>query len=244
MRRLNVSGTWPCRVCGVHARGFSVVELMVALAASLVVVGSVLAFTVATVQSNAETIRATRLTQDIRVVMGLLTREIRRAGHDALAEQSIASNEPGNRFIAFEVNEDGNCVLLAYNRRPAAGGAWNLDPAATPQQRELKGFRHVLVDGVGVIEAYASESDVASEDLPDCEDGSDLWRPITSARQIDITELNFDIALIERNVAGVDITVRQIGIDLAARLTTDPVVFRRVRESVRVRADEVFFPDP
>ena len=62
-------------------RGFSLVEMMVALVAGMVVVGSVLAFTVAMANSTGKNVQATRLDQELRTTLSMITREVRRAGY-------------------------------------------------------------------------------------------------------------------------------------------------------------------
>jgi len=62
-----------------HARGFSLIELMVALVVGLIVVGAVLALIVAIMKSNRETLQATRLNQELRATMAVVATDIRRA---------------------------------------------------------------------------------------------------------------------------------------------------------------------
>lgn len=62
-----------------HSRGFSLIELMVALVVGLIVVGAVLALIVAIMKSNRETLQATRLNQELRATMAVIATDIRRA---------------------------------------------------------------------------------------------------------------------------------------------------------------------
>ncbi|HET6602740.1 MAG TPA: prepilin-type N-terminal cleavage/methylation domain-containing protein, partial [Xanthomonadaceae bacterium] len=75
--------------------GFSIVEAMVALVAGLIVIGAVLAFTVATVQSNTENVQATRLAQELRALMNLVARDVRRAGYDDLSLERVGTGTDG-----------------------------------------------------------------------------------------------------------------------------------------------------
>jgi prepilin-type N-terminal cleavage/methylation domain-containing protein len=63
-------------------RGFSLIELMVALVVGLIVSGALLAFTISSVRANAEYVSAARLTQELRSVGQLIDSELRRAGYD------------------------------------------------------------------------------------------------------------------------------------------------------------------
>jgi type IV pilus assembly protein PilW len=62
-----------------NARGFSLIELMVALVVGLIVIGAVLALIVAIMKSNRETLQATRLNQELRATMAVVATDIRRA---------------------------------------------------------------------------------------------------------------------------------------------------------------------
>jgi Tfp pilus assembly protein PilW len=59
--------------------GLSLIELMIALVAGLLVSGAAVALIVSVMKSNAQTIKATRLTQELRATAELVAREMRRA---------------------------------------------------------------------------------------------------------------------------------------------------------------------
>lgn len=211
--------------------GVSLVELMISLVAGLIVVGSVLTFTVATVRSNAETLSATRLTQDLRVVINLVTREIRRAGYDRMAELSIGTSSPALRYTDITLNAARDCIVIGYNR-PALNAA-----TAPPVSGELKGFRRVVRNGRGIIQSNSTSTP------PNC--GSDTgWVDLTNPNQIDITSLQFTYNQIPLTglPTGVAATVRNVEIQLAAALSNDPAIRRELTTRVRVRADDVVFP--
>lgn len=60
--------------------GFSLVELMVAIVIGLVVVGGVISIFASAVKSHTDNLRMTRLNQELRTTINLMTRELRRAG--------------------------------------------------------------------------------------------------------------------------------------------------------------------
>ena len=73
-------------------RGFSLVELMVALVAGMIVAGAVLAFTISSVRSNSEFVTSARLMQELRTISQDREDELRRAGYDDDAMGYIASS--------------------------------------------------------------------------------------------------------------------------------------------------------
>ena len=61
------------------AWGFGLIEMMIALVLGLIVSGSVIAFIGSVVRANAQTIRVTRLNQELRSASEMIGRELRRA---------------------------------------------------------------------------------------------------------------------------------------------------------------------
>jgi prepilin-type N-terminal cleavage/methylation domain-containing protein len=60
-------------------RGFGLVEMMIALVLGLVVSGSVVAFIGSIIRANAQTVRITRLNQELRSTSEMIGRELKRA---------------------------------------------------------------------------------------------------------------------------------------------------------------------
>jgi len=102
--------------------GFSLVELMVALVVGLVVVGAVLALVVAIMESNRETLQATRLNQELRATLAVIANDLRRARsvEDPL---TVAMAAGGNPYAAVSTATAG-CVVYAYDG--ALNGPWHL----------------------------------------------------------------------------------------------------------------------
>lgn len=229
--------------------GFSLIELMVALAAGLIVVGSVLSFTLSSLQANTEFVTTTRLTQELRANLNMVTDDLRRAGYD---EGSIgylarpATFTGFSQFATIEINNDldgiGNgCVVYAYDRLPGS-------PGGAPQlaNGEVRAFRlkQRTVNGqtVGVLEFAESTAGVT----PRCNGGSpdyntypvacaNGWCAVSDPRIIDIRNfiLNKD-AVVE---LGSVMQLRRIGVGLRGHLVGQPQTLRGVQASVRIRAE-------
>ncbi len=227
-------------------RGFSLIEMMVALVAGLIVVGAVLAFTVATVRANSQTVVGTRLSQDLRTALNLMTREMRRAGYDRNAELSIATNSPGILYTQVSANAARDCIVLSYNRP-------SINTSAAVVNAERKGFRRVVQDGIGVIQANPG---LASTTPTACNQ-TEGWTNLTDPQQVDIQELQFNLA--ERcvfpnaggnaglpppctpNSSGITAVVRHVDLTLLGALVREPDVQRRLTDSVRIRTDDLVF---
>lgn len=230
--------------------GFSLIELMVALVAGLIVVGAVLSFTLSSLQANTEFVTTTRLTQELRANLNMVTEDLRRAGYDKDAIGFLARPATFTGFSQFatiEINDDldgtGNgCVVYAYDRRLGTAGVGSPELA----NGEIRAFRlkQRTVNGqmVGVLEFAESTTGFT----PRCNNGSpnynvypvacaNGWCAVSDPRIIDIQEftLNKD-AVVE---LGSVMQLRQIGIDLRGRLVGQPQTLRGVQASVRVRAE-------
>jgi prepilin-type N-terminal cleavage/methylation domain-containing protein len=98
-------------------RGFSLVELMIAMTLGLIVIGSVLTLFVSISQSNANNLRSTRLTQELRAVSELIARDLRRARFlDGSIAQIGRGNSADSRFSAISIS--GSCIRYGYQNAP------------------------------------------------------------------------------------------------------------------------------
>jgi len=113
MRRMNNKSR-------VHARGFSLVELMVALVVGLIVVGAVLALVASIMKSNRQTLQSTRLNQELRATVAVIANDLRRARS---VTDPLTSAKTGNPYSDVDTGT-ASCVIFAYDG--AAGGAWHV----------------------------------------------------------------------------------------------------------------------
>jgi Tfp pilus assembly protein PilW len=163
----------PRHAAPLRIHGLTLVEMMVALVAGLVVSAAVVAFALSSMKSNGEYVQSTRLTQELRNTLDLATRDLSRAGYndDALRFVSLPSDSPfapvfikddGSTVTAGTASTYGNadadgCVLYAYDRTfpigyeadaacddvTGCGTAGSVDLA----NGEIRGLRRTCVDG-------------------------------------------------------------------------------------------------
>lgn len=162
------------RTKSIRNSGFSLVEMMVALAAGLIVSGAVIAFLLSSMKSNGEYVQSTRLTQELRNTLDLVTRDLSRAGYNdnALLFVSLPNiSEFAPVFIkdngatvtsgdatTYDNADTRGCILYAYDRTFPTGfasmtGCTALAGCGTAGQLdfargESRGLRRVCVDGV------------------------------------------------------------------------------------------------
>ena len=103
-------------------RGVSLVELMVALVAGMIVVGAVLALVLAIMKSDRQTVQVTRLNQELRATLSVVANDLRRARsvQDPLSTAVIVT---GNPYRAVSTATSG-CIVYAYDG--AVDGPWHV----------------------------------------------------------------------------------------------------------------------
>lgn len=211
-------------------RGFSLVELMVGLAAGLIVTGAVVSFTVTTLRSNTANMQSSRLTQDLRTSMSLVTREVRRSGYDSGSVANLGLGTPLSAFTALQAPPFGpaGCITYQYNRTDGDQ------------------YRAIRLSG-GSLEMATSAAAMA-----DCNAGT--WSAISDPDVVTITgfapsETREAFASIVRTrvvagdteaLAGCGV-VRNISIDITGSLVADAGISRTIHEEIRVRADPLTF---
>jgi len=243
------------KIKGRHAQqGLSLVELMVALVAGLIVTGAVLAFTLSSLRVNSEYVRSTRLTLELRNSLNFIADELRRAGYNEDAMNYVGrptSYTQSSPFAAIQVQNAGaanGCIVYAYDRGEPGGNAGVVDLA----RGEIRGIRRRVRDGVGVIEFAESSGtaapacDGASPDYttypPTC--SSSGWCALSDPRVVDITSLSFDTSnffTAPGSGANLGYQIRRIGVTVLGRLIENnnaaDEIRRGVSADVRVRAD-------
>lgn len=217
------------------SRGFSLVELMVAMAAGLIVLGAAIIFAVTSMRAYSENIISSKLTQELRTGMNLVVRELRRAGHDSTSVSRVLTTTSASAFTDFEI--DGSCITYEYDRHVGGDG---------PDATEMRGFRL----NNGVLQLNAASGAI------DC-DSDDDWEDITDPDVVTITkfepvmvESTFCAQIAERDTNDDDIideydmahgSVKTVSLCLAGQMVAGDEITRYVSDSVRIRAEDLEF---
>lgn len=128
-------------------QGLTLLEMLIALAISLVVSLSMIGLMANTMGAGSETLRMTRLTHEMRTAMQLMTRDLRRANYhiDAnLCYGNIACNPDSSKIKAI-VPLTANCFQFYYDRE----GDDDLD---------IGKFQRYARSGVNVMQMTASDT--------------------------------------------------------------------------------------
>lgn len=220
--------------------GLTLIELMIAIVAGLIVIGAALTFTVSTVRAYGENIRSTRLSQELRTGMNLVVRELRRAGYDGAAQTRVLTDSVPSNFVTVSAPTGGGCLFYEYDRGVGAIGD-------TPASDDKRGIRYSTTD-------RAVQMDV-SDATSDCTGTG--WVDLTDPRVINITAFkptvyqapfcrvvasrDTDADGVKDQFDTVEGKVRVVSLCLKGSLVSDPSVVRQMTDSVRIRADELVY---
>ncbi len=152
-------------------KGFSLIELMISMTISMIVLAGVIALFANTVRSNAEGLQYTRLNQELRAIMDVMVRDIRRAGYYSAADGTSPNPfQPGNKAVV--IGDSGKCITYLYQKDTSKTAA---DP------KNQFGFR-VLNN---TIKMRRNGSDCTS---------TTNWEAISDANVVAIDTLTFELA--------------------------------------------------
>jgi type IV pilus assembly protein PilW len=213
-------------------RGLSLVELMVGIALGLFVVAGASMVVVTQLGDNRRLLLETQLQQDLRATADIITRELRRAGHDpnatAVISEPAAPSLP-NPFAAVQHSAGDSEVQFNYWRGPGVVGPF--------------GFR---LSSSGVVQSLLG---IAWQDLTD---GAAMnvtaftVTPLTpSVTQIPCpTGCTADPADPGYTACWPTVTVRSYVVDITAQARNDATIQRSIRSEVRARNDLLGFNVP
>jgi type IV pilus assembly protein PilW len=209
------------------ARGFTLVELLAALALALIVVTAATAFAMSHLRDDRAAWARSRLQRELRMAMDVIAHDLRRAGH-----------WPGATAAAWGEPDSGAASLNPYAAlAPRAGASDAMQFAYAPSSdahavldEERLGFRLRR----GVVEMMLGQGN---------------WQALTDAGSVVVTELGLtpsdgDIALeslcpLACPGCGPTQSVRSVAIAIAGRSLADARVEHAMRSVVRLRNDVV-----
>jgi len=233
-----------------HSRGFTLTEMMIALAVSLLVLVAVVAFLMSSFRGNSDYVRSTRLTQDLRNTMDLVTRDLRRAGYDGKSMQLVSTGDvsPLSRVQlcnSSDVCTVGataplTCVIYSYDR---PGGTWGTLDVDNGEVRGIR-MRSRTVNNrtVGVMEYAVSGNGIkptcagAGPDygtFPTVCNAATNWCPLTDGTRIDISSF----AIVDGGNTAGEVKLRDLTVTMNGRLAGSTEFTRGIKSNVRVRTD-------
>jgi Tfp pilus assembly protein PilV len=209
-----------------HQAGVTLIEAMISLALSLIVTASMVALMGNSMGSATRIIQMSKLTDELRNSMSMMSRDIRRANYSANSIYCYANSNCGADGSATQYADinvtDGSCFIFGLDR-DWDGDASNDDAGA---------FRRVTSGSIGVIEMWVGGSS------PACATTGNDWVAITDPDIVDITVFTISNAgSFEQSLATLTKRTRQIQMQVGGRLIMDNTIDRTIEDTIKVRND-------
>ena len=214
-----------------RSRGFSLMEVLIASSLSLVVTASMIALMSSSLASTARIVKMTKLTDDLRTAMQLMSRDVRRSNYSANAINCFANpdcvgdgtlSSPGDVLIS----DNQECFVFKMDR----------DQDGDATENAAGGFRRAISGGVGVIQMWVGASE------PDCASSDADWAAVTDPNDIEVSSFSVDDALSYTEVVYDDgkgnqlfQKVRKVRMNIAGRLTSDNTIERTIEDVINLR---------
>lgn len=204
-------------------QGVSLIELMVALGISLVLLLGMTRFLSTSLNSNASTMKAARLNQELRAIMLLISRDVRRAGYwgNASSGVGVGAAAYSNPFGTVDTATAG-CILYSYDRN------------GDGSQDSGEQYGMLLSDGVAMLRSGGSDYS--------CTPGANnSWEALSDSNVTTISTLTFSLATSSPYYAsgssGPNVLTRTVTITLAGELKNDSSVKQTLTETVKLEND-------
>ena len=220
--------------------GATLMEVLIAMSISLVVTASMVAMMANSLGTTTRIVKMTKLADDMRVAMQMMTRDVRRSSYNANSVLCYANDNCATdgtpitltgdiNFVDLDGDESFDCFTFLMDR----------DHDGDSTTDDAGGFRRVTTGGVGVIEMWTGDSSAS------CNDPSGgAWVQITNPDNMDIFGFSVDddfsyTELIRDDGAGNTLSqrVRKVRMVVEGRLVMDNDIVRRVEDVISVRND-------
>ena len=232
-------------------RGFSLTELMVGSAVGLLVLAGALQLYVVNIRATSDTVRLSRLNQELRGTLDLLTNDLRRAGYWAFTPGIDTPTDNPFQTAANDVQlgnstgePENSCILYSYDLnndlRVGVGPSGVAGPTTSTSNLEQFGFR-----------LRAGQMQMRNGGSPfNCTSGS--WQAITDA-DTEVTDLQFALQETCINLLDVELPCtagdpgllrRSVSIALRARSRSDTTITHQLTNSVALANDKLLTAVP
>jgi len=207
-------------------RGFTLVELMIAMVIMLMLAVAVVKIEANMFRTNTEAIHMIQLSQEMRSAIQLIARDIRRSGYNDDSLAGFLSTQPissGVTMGSLDANDISSCLQVRYD--DLDGNARNVV------------YRLRVISAVGRVSAHFDAD--ASCDTAVTDAG---WVDISDPIITHVMGLEFalddhltDVAENLNTGNMIQVGVEQISITINARLRTNTAVTRSITDEVQLR---------
>ena len=211
-------------------QGFGLIEMLISTALSLLAVAVMVILMSSTLGAGSTTIQMSRLTQELRASIQLMSRDLRRANYHSgflscFANVNCRTDLDIAAYVdTIHINAAGNCFWYWLDR----------DSDANLANDAVGGFRYSTIGGVGVLQMRIEGNAAAN-----CDDDTG-WELITDPDTIDIASFNISNSesYTETLSAKGDVQiVEKIRLSINGRMASNPTVNRQIQDLILIRND-------
>lgn len=214
---------------GKYRAGFSLVELLVAMAINILIVLALVDIFSSNIKNYNLVVNADTLKQQMQLAMQTMSNDIRRAGYWGNAKSAINAKANINPFMSGTTDVDvsaGNCILFSYDYNSDG----NLPSISSTEDDERYGFR--LVN-----QTLQSRPPGAAFS---CTAATTAWDNMTNPNIMQISNLSFALSTVTVPVGATSALthLRTITITMTGNLVQDSSVTITMTQVVRIRNDK------
>lgn len=232
-------------------RGFSMVELLVALVAGLIIVGTATTLYVSIIRANATSIQLSSLNLGMQSLLDVMERDIRRAGYFANASLNLSRDANGNPVIAptdrtamFSLMTSAgsstlqdmqqltvtdpllyDCILLRYDAN---------DDGSIAGTDEIMGYRFKSAELGLEFKQWETVTDQLTTPSQ-CDDDED-WDNISQDGQVQLTSVT--LAITPATGFSIPTGQRTITVSMVGQSQQKPALSLTLQRQVRMRNDQ------
>jgi len=214
-------------------KGFTMVELLVALVINLLLFVMLVTVLLTNLNHYRTVTNINRLNQQLQTTLFLMANDIRRAGYWSNATNDVSLDQNTNPFMAsgtdMSVNGSNNCILFTYDHN----GTGTLPAISSSSDDDRYGYR-LMNQAIQSRPFGATFSCTAS---------ASNWDNMTDTNAIQITNLTFTLntSTITTGPNTKGIVQRSVDISITGNLVSNASVTRTLTSHVRIRNDK-FIP--
>lgn len=217
--------------------GVTLMETMIALALSTVVTTAMVVLMGNSMGSATRIIDMTQLSDELRNVMSMMARDVRRANYSVNSiycygnPDCATDGSPVSQLIDVQISNDRTCFTYQLER-----------DQDSDTDTDAGGFSLVVENAAGYMKMWKGGGSPTCSDADDPNNAD--WVAVTDPNVFDITLFQvLDGASFTRTSAGVSGTTtarqREIQLIIQGELQSDASVNRRIEDIIRVRNDYV-----
>jgi len=225
------------RLLKARQTGATVMEMIIAMTISLVVTSSMVIMMGNSLGSTARIVQMTKLSDDMRVALQMMSRDVRRSSYNANSMFCYANQDCGTdgaitaaadiTLVDLDADDSNDCFTFLMDR----------DHDGDSTEDNAGGFRRVTTGGVGMIEMWTGNA------AADCTDDVSAagWIQITNPENMDIfafsidDDLSYTEEILNNGVDTISQRIRKVRMNLQGRLVLDNTIQKDMEDIISIR---------